>query len=281
VANQSFGALTGESNALKLAVIANDQSSPPADLVLYAGTNASAGAFTGNYVRQGVTEISFRLYCGGPVDADGVNLLLWSGSRMWCYGIPEVQTGVWMSVTVPVAIPTLYSYCESNLWSLFESTLREVTAIGVEIIQPADGNKAVAYWLDDFELKGVGTEFAGQMESLTNYPGYGSGDRSVMPGADLDGDGTRNVDEWVAGTSAGDANDRFRVAIERGAAHTPRLKWTSATGRKYQVWSTDDLQAGFKPEGVKLDAPTNVYELPGTNGSIGVFYRITVEKPVP
>ena len=280
IVNETKGNLTNESNALKLAVNANDNQ-PPEDLVFYAGTNASGGAFTGNYIQQGVTEIRFRLFCGGPVAADGVNLLLWNRNRMWCYGISDVATGVWMTVSVPVAVPDVYSFSESNLWSLFESTLRDVTAIGVEIVQPPNGNKAVVYRLDDVELRGVGPDFAATMEALTNYPGYGTGDRSVMSGADLDGDGSRNVDEWVAGTSAANPNDRFRVSIGQGPDKAARLSWASAAGRKYQVWSTEDLAAGFMPVSPKLDAPTNSYDVTGSNGTIKAFYRITVEKPAP
>ncbi len=275
--NETKNVLAVESNALKL-VFSSPDTMPPDEYVFKAPTNASGGNFTGDYVQQGVTEISFRLFCGGAVDE--VNLMLWSEGRIWRYEVPKVQTGAWLSVRVPVALPTMYSFAERKLWSLFESSLRNVTAVGVKISRTPDG-KAAVYRLDDFMLTGVGPDFAGWMASFTNQPGYGTGNCSVVSGADLDGDGSLNIDEWIAGTSAGDENDRFRIFIESGPSSPHRLRWTSAPGRKYQIWSTEDLGVSFVPAGPKLDAPTNTFEVMNTDGTMPSFYRVTVEKPSP
>lgn len=281
VNERTLQTLRSESNSLKLVFGSQSILMPPEEYVFEAGTNASAGRFTGDYVAQGVSEIRFRLLCERRAE---VSVLLCSGrsKRVWRYRVPGIVTGVWMSVSVPVAVPAVRCVNDEARWANFESDLRDVSTVGVAI-ERAAGMTAQAYWLDDFALAGEGAAFADWMAQFPKPPGYGTGDCSVLSGADLDGDGALNREEWVAGSSAGDAGDRFRVSIERTANLQSRLRWKAAPGRVYQVWSTADLGQPFEPVSGPIGAelPENSFEDSRTNGTKGTFYRVGVGYPQP
>jgi hypothetical protein len=277
--NERFqNTLTTENSALKLLFKSQSMLLPPEEYVFEAGSNASSGRFTGDYVAQGVSEIRFRLFCERQAE---VSLVLWSegSSRVWRYRIPNIRTGEWMNVSVPMAIPVVRCINDAAQWSSLESDLRQVKAVGVAV-ERAEGMAAQSYWLDDFVLAGAGPGFATWMEQ---FPSGSGSDGSVLAGADLDGDGSLNRDEWVAGTSAGDDTDQFRVSIENATPDHQRLRWKAAPGRTYQVWSTTDLSQPFTPASTPMaaSAPENLFEAESTNGMIRAFYRVTVECPEP
>lgn len=271
-----------DSGGLKLTFKSQSIKMPPEEYVFEAGAGASSGNFTGDYVSNGVTEIRFELFCERQAE---VSLLLCNSesSRVWRYRIPDIQTGVWLSVSVPINMTDLYCLNDNPQYAMFEADLRHVTSVGVAV-EREQSLAAQSYWLDNFTLVGRNASFAAWMEQFPKPAEYGAGNCSVLPGADLDGDGFCNYDEWIAGTSAGDVADRFVVAIEQAVeSQTTRLRWKASPGRRYQVWSTADLGEPFVPVGVPMDAtvPENTFEEPGANGNISSFYKITVECPSP
>jgi len=103
---------------------------------------------------------------------------------------------------------------------------------------------------------------------------------------DLDGDGSSNGDEYVAGTDPSDPNDFFRVINLQDTPSEFTVTWSSVVGRTYTVsWSTD-LQA-WTPDSIHsgtgglLSAPLDkaeiddVDEIPGNLSKL--FVRITAE----
>lgn len=272
--------LTVESSALKLAFKSQSIKMPPEEYVFEASAGASSGNFIGDYVTKGVTEIRFNLFCERQAE---VSLLLWNSAtaRVWRYRIPNIRTGEWMSVSVPINLASMRCLTDAAQYSLLEADLRHVTAVGVAV-EREQSLTAQSYWMDNFTLVGQDAAFAAWMEQFPKPLEYGTGNYSVLPEADLDGDGFCNYDEWIAGTSAGDASDRFIVSIEQGA-EAKRLRWKASPGRKYQVWSTTDLTVPFAPVGFPLDAtvPENTFEDANINGNISTFYKITVEALSP
>jgi hypothetical protein len=212
-----------------------------------------------------------------------VSLILWNKDtgRLWRHRIPNLRTGEWMCVSVPVSIPALQCLSEAETWALFEADLRNVTAVGVAV-QRERSMAAQVYRLDDFMLAGPGQSYAAWMEQFPRPQNHGMGNCSILPEADLDGDGVRNRDEYVAGTSAGNSGDFFKLSVEQRGPGA-RLWWKVSPGRRYQVWKTDTLARPFVPITPATDAslPEMMFDDAATNEAGTAFYRVTVEGPTP
>ena len=95
--------------------------------------------------------------------------------------------------------------------------------------------------------------------------------------ADLDGDGSRDLDEWVAGTGPADASSCLRVQIDRAPGAACRLTWPSAPGRSYSIHRSTDLRV-FAP--VVQALPSAGSETTWTDPEIlpgQAFYRVQVQ----
>jgi len=78
--------------------------------------------------------------------------------------------------------------------------------------------------------------------------GYGlNPDSPKDAGTDLDGDGSSNRDEKIAGTDPANAADVFRIVAIENEADLTTFSWPSVSGRQYQVWWSNDLQT-WNPE---------------------------------
>jgi hypothetical protein len=104
---------------------------------------------------------------------------------------------------------------------------------------------------------------------------------------DFDGDGQSNWHEYVAGTFAGDAEDRFSLQIiERTDQHV-RLEFFAITGKTYTIERSTDLQTWSRlpfrlaPQMAAQDAyrASDVAVLQAfvfPDGNAGEYYRLTV-----
>jgi hypothetical protein len=128
------------------------------------------------------------------------------------------------------------------------------------------------------------------------------GDDGIWPinlldkNGDFDGDGQSNYMEYLAGTFAGDATERFEVTIKARAADSVRFEFFAITGKTYtlerstdlKTWTAVPFSAGDKvpaagialPEGEGSFAATAVGVtaaacVPGAN-SEKELYRLTV-----
>jgi hypothetical protein len=105
---------------------------------------------------------------------------------------------------------------------------------------------------------------------------------------DFDGDGLSNWDEYVAGTFAGDATERFDLQIKEKAANSVRFEFYAITGKTYTIerstdvktWTQVPFSISTPTSGVPSYSATNVGILsafttpaPGTEKE---FYRLTV-----
>lgn len=253
----------------------NSMPMPPEEYLVKAGPTASSGQFTGDYLSSGVAAVSFRLYCDAPVK-------LWlafrneTTNRWWQLPLCGIQTGVWQAVTVPVDPAVLRELGGRTDWDSFSQDIRNVSWIGVIVRRDSALNRQTVM-IDDFSLSGPGAEFAAWMSQFSPVADGGARvGRNTLPDGDLDGDGLKNMAEWIAGTSAGDSNDNLRLTIEPRQGKGARLKWKAKAGRAYEVWRCTDLKQGFT-----LVEPSLV---PGEGDSAyddqvqggPVFYRVEV-----
>jgi hypothetical protein len=77
---------------------------------------------------------------------------------------------------------------------------------------------------------------------------------------DFDGDGQSNYTEYLAGTFAGDATERFEVTIKSKAADSVRFEFFAITGKTYTLERSTDLKTWT---GVPFSAAAQVPS-PGT-----------------
>lgn len=105
---------------------------------------------------------------------------------------------------------------------------------------------------------------------------------------DLDGDGLSNYLEYLAGTFAGDATERFDLQIKEKADTSVRFEFYAITGKTYTIersadmktWARVPFAIGAPAVGEQSYSATNVGILSAFTtpapGSAKEFYRLTV-----
>lgn len=102
----------------------------------------------------------------------------------------------------------------------------------------------------------------------------------VLPGDDFDGDGTSNLAESLAGTSAVDENSFFAISAATsqagGASGQFVVRWYSELGKTYTIHQSTNLAAGFSPlqAGIPDSAPINSYTAAVSTAT--TYYMISV-----
>lgn len=276
VNEKTVSRLSVREGELALAFPTQTTKTPPEHYLIRADEDASGGSFAGDYQAAGVQAVSFRIFLPRAVEPT-LRLFNRQNDRVWRYRVSGLATGQWVTVTVPVAPETLHNLGGVQGWSAFRDDIRNLEWIGVAI-ERNSSMAAQTYLLDDFKLIGPGPEFAAWMERFPD-PGDGPEGAHPLPGGDLDGDGESNVNEWIAGTSAGDSQEFFEVklaTVTPGAGNP--LRWKSVEGRRYVVLRSRDLSLGFEPIAGPLAAtpPENTFEDTSLNDSDPVFYRLQV-----
>jgi hypothetical protein len=104
---------------------------------------------------------------------------------------------------------------------------------------------------------------------------------------DFDGDGTSNFLEYVAGTFAGDATERFELKLVGKSASHVAFEFFAITGKVYSIEQSSDLRT-WSPVAFSLSAggPTvNLHRAPAVNvqpafvataPGVARFYRLVV-----
>jgi len=105
---------------------------------------------------------------------------------------------------------------------------------------------------------------------------------------DLDKDGQSNWDEYLAGTFAGDATERFALEIKEKAANSVRFEFYGITGKTYSIERSTDVKTWtrvpFSIGTVAAGAPAysatqasvlSAFTTPAVGGT-REFYRLTV-----
>jgi len=116
----------------------------------------------------------------------------------------------------------------------------------------------------------------------------GEWDLSLIDGSgDFDGDGQSNLQEYIAGTFAGDKTEMFELEIKEKTDEAVRLEFYAVTGKTYTIEASSDLEGwsrvafsvgelgegyqGYQSEGVGV---ASAYVVPLTTGK--EFYRLSV-----
>jgi hypothetical protein len=255
--NQCYLGLANNSGHLSVTFGAQGSMPVPEVSIIRAETNSSGGAFTGNYLAAGVTNVSFKFMSASALPAKlGVYFHCGASGDWWYYPLTPGEPGVWTQHNVPMDCWKGWRRDDGVSAEVFRSDMSSNDWIGV-LIQRNGSMAAQEYGIDDFVLRGV---------NLT---------------VDSDGDGMSDWAEFLAGTDPLDPHDRLWVEIGRSNGLIV-VKWRSADKRVYGVWRSTDLSLRPWPEkvatGVQATPPTNTYVEEGAAGVFPVFYRIQMEQ---
>jgi len=265
--------MAASNDFLDVAFPAQFMKMPPLEYMVKADTNASSGLLTGNYFSNGVQFLSFRVKCdyGSTVCA-----VIHGNGQSWRYQVPDLPTGLWVNVTVPVSPAVLKSMCATNNSEEFSQALNAVDWIGITFLR---NNTLNAYhcYIDDVTLCGAGVGYGAW---INQFAGSAA---DKLPGADLGGNGVDNLSEWIAGVDPSVKGAVFSlqsISPEPNGSNGFTLVWSSVSGRQYQVWRTENLTSGFSSiSGWILAAPpTNTFNDESAAGLASCFYKLKVRK---
>ena len=97
----------------------------------------------------------------------------------------------------------------------------------------------------------------------------------IDPDGDIDGDGTTNGDEDIAGTDFNDSSSKFEVGSQTMEADGDvTINWTPVLGRTYKVQARADLATGDWVD-VATGQNSGTYTDPNPSET-SKFYRILV-----
>lgn len=126
---------------------------------------------------------------------------------------------------------------------------------------------------------GIDANHDGLPDAWQEWQLYQSGRRPGTPGwdinlitkdGDFDGDGVSNYQEYVAGTFAGDATERFELRLTSKSATSVGFEFFAITGKVYSIEESADLKTW------KIAPLTTV-----PNGTLTDFYRATAVGIMP
>jgi hypothetical protein len=98
--------------------------------------------------------------------------------------------------------------------------------------------------------------------------------------SDWDGDGTRDMDEYRAGTDPKNTASRFvtDIVAMRPQDNEMDISWPSATGRTYTVWSSETLvDWDLLLSGIDATPPTNTLTIETNPEDANMFFRVDVD----
>jgi hypothetical protein len=224
-----------------------------------ADTNASAGAFTGNYRLDAITNISFRIFAD-TLPSDNLQLVFSGGpsNNIWRFTLNAPAIGEWTTYNVPTKMQDGWSTGAGPTVKKFKTDLKDVQWIGISIQRNSSVEKH-AFQIDDFTVNGI------------------------ERGIDTDNDGMTDWQEFIAGTDHKSGKSRFRCKVGR-SAEAKKLKgavleWESVEGLTYTVWrSIGDLKSFERiATGIEATYPLNIFNDLSARGKRAYFYKLEVE----
>lgn len=225
----------------------------PENCRIFASTNTSGGMLTGNYVKDGVTQISFN-FMASDSSPSALWLSIVSGSgREWYLPLDLPEAGLWTSYTIEIAYREGWFQGPEQSEQMFWSDISDVRRVGVYVRRSARSD-AEQYLLDNF--------------SVNNNPGL-----------DSDFDGMSDLSEMSAGTDPYSAESILKITSGADSGDFVVVKWASVSGRTYTLESTTNVYEPFLPlvTGLPATPPENVYTDTTAVGVGPYFYRVGAE----
>jgi len=98
--------------------------------------------------------------------------------------------------------------------------------------------------------------------------------------ADEDDDGQSNLAEWLAGTSPNDPLSKFTVSPPQLIDGQFVIRWTSAIGKRYRVFTRANLNLGSwldaTPTPITAIGAETTFSQP-SGGATQLFFRVSIE----
>ena len=159
--------------------------------------------------------------------------------------------------------------------------MREVME-GVDLVSfgaaPANGEGSL-FRIRNVMLTGAGGGYASWIEPYTKKIGEADADE-WLPAADVNEDGSRNGEEYIAGTDPTRSEDRLEARLKNDPL---QLTWETKEGRLYTVWRADTPDAPYENltpgEPVVGDGATHTMPLSDFSERLHAVYHIRVTLP--
>ena len=277
---QSSDALQCVSNSASLSFQARSMTAGPAmdgSGDVFGDGSASGGRFTGDYVANGITDVTFDTQRNG-LSTNAAFYFVSASGDVWYYNftLPAV-VGTWSKQSIPMS----YS---ASWWApdvtpsadLFNADKRAVVAIGVS--SERYGVAAQSLLLDNLKLVGPwGQPFVNGISQAWL-------DENNMVGVtdpDKDHDGCDNLTEFLAGTDPNDPSSYFFVNISKNDSGETVLKWKHEPYRTFNVVATKDLTSvnGFSSiqgaSGIQSQSPENSIVVDDKGDGL-TFYKVEI-----
>ena len=281
----------GEAGLVTVSFSAQSTSAPPqfTAAVLMANASVSGGAFIGDYLREGVRGVHFRVSNTQP--ACYVELILQGADsgRLWRNSNVQMATaeGGWETNTVSFDRSAGWTRDGGgNVDAMWTQDLQNVAMVGVRVSQR--GFDAQTCSVEQFMLKDS-SGFVTAAAELTDLQGAlldrfsVSTLESLTPeqvAADADGDGMSDVNELLAGTNPDNASSVFAAGIMEDDTVVDggiTVSWPCVIGARYTVLRCTNLMEGMQNLAVGLVATeTGVMTYHDTTaaGEGTYFYRV-------
>lgn len=190
---------------------------------------------------------------GNPISGPNAEVILEtaSGVQIESKIIPNLESGVNYRLAVPIdAGLTSDAYKPTALKPLVSFRIKvkiaETTYLPIEMIgdfsklgEPAQKTHLNLTLGEDSDGDGLPDAWE---RLLIAASGQNLSLQDIRPGDDFDGDGISNLNEYLAGTYAFDAQDGFRLDIVGVQEGRPQLEFMVVQGRTYTLFGSDDLK---------------------------------------
>jgi hypothetical protein len=142
------------------------------------------------------------------------------------------------------------------------------------IASPTPGQDNAGVGPQDADGDGMPDQWEIDYFSGTDVPNGG-------PAEDWDGDGSSNLDEYLAGTDPTDAASVLAISsILTSSDSTFTIRWRSVGGKYYSILKTTDLAAGFdqiESTNIPATPPENFCNIDGSQTD-RAFYKVVVDE---
>lgn len=249
--------------------------------------NASSGIFSGNYSGMESLSADIRGQGLGLVP----NIYIKCGSlRQWvCYFPIVVTTDAWIHVNLPLepitgGVTNWSCRNQNNITDsgIFHSDLSNVVEVGFESVRDGNHPNAQSFSVDNLKMVGPwGTNLVDGIPIAWALE-YGLTNDLVNVGhADADGDGFRNMAEFLAGTNPTNSSSFFHVNIEQDDQGHVLVKWQDNKYMTFDLLESSNLvsfSAVQGAQGIQGVGTQQVVDV-GSAGVVGVrFYKVQVRQ---